>query len=112
MTELETTLAPPLIRWEDGTIRIQGSRVKLDNIINEFKAGATAEQIQDSFPSAALREIYGAIFYYLENQEAIEQYLRLQSEAEEEGVRFIDDHFDNTALRERILARRGLLMKK
>ena len=78
MVELETTMAAPLTRWEDGSIRIIGSRVPIESILYHFKQGASAERIQESFPSLTLREIYGAIFYYLDNVEAVEEYLRRQ----------------------------------
>jgi len=112
MINLETTQDVPLTRWEDGTIRIAGSRVTLDSIVHHFKLGATAEQIQYSFPSLTLREIYGAIFYYLNNTEAVEEYLSKQEEAAEEARQFIETHFDTRALRERILSRRNQLAKK
>jgi uncharacterized protein (DUF433 family) len=94
-----------------GTIRVQGSRVTLDSIIHHFKLGATAEQIQHSFPSLTLRQIYGAIFYYLENTATVEEYLSKQEKAAEQSRRFIDEHFDTSELRERILARRSRLLK-
>ena len=111
MVELETTMAAPLTRWEDGSIRIIGSRVPIESILYHFKQGASAERIQESFPSLTLREIYGAIFYYLDNVEAVEEYLRRQNEAAEEGKRFIEEHFDTKELRERILARRAQMIK-
>jgi len=112
MTKIETKQSVPLTQWEDGTIRVIGSRVTLDSVIHHFKLGATAEQIQHNFPSLNLRENYGAIYYYLENTEAVEEYLRRQEEAAEEGRRFIETHFDTAALRERILARRARTLKK
>src|SRR3981189_2643746 len=81
MPELETSQAVPLTLGKDGTIRVTGSRVTLDSIIHEFKRGATAEQIQEDFPSLALRDIYSAIAYYLQQSESVEQYLRTQAEA-------------------------------
>jgi len=105
MSAIITTLTAPLTEWGDGTIRIKGSRVTLDSIVQQFKLGATAEQILYSYPSLSLRDIYGAILYYLENTEAVEEYLCQQDKAEEEGRRFIESHFDTKALRERILAR-------
>lgn len=104
---LELSQAVPLTQWEDGSIRITDSRVTLNSIVHQFKLGATAESIQDSFPSLTLRDIYGALFYYLENTEAVEAYLCQQNEAAEEGRRFIEQHFDTRQLRERILARRA-----
>lgn len=111
MFKLTTEQNVPLIQWEDGTIRITDSRVPLDSILYHFKLGATAERIQDSFPSLTLREIYGAIFYYLENTEAVEEYLRQQEQAAGEGTHFIEQHFDTRTLRARILARRAQLAR-
>src|SRR5262245_14537873 len=51
MNALTLTQTTPLFEDKDGTIRIVGSRIPLDTIIYEFNQGATAEQIQDSFPS-------------------------------------------------------------
>ena len=39
-----------------------------------------AEQIQDDFPSLSLREIYGAISYYLEHEDRVSEYLRRREE--------------------------------
>lgn len=111
MNSLKTKIAVPLESWEDGTIRIIGSRVTLDSIIHHFKLGATAEQIQDSFPSLQLREIYGAIFYYLAHTNAVEEYLRQQEEAEAEMRRELEAHPATSALRERIRQRRSQLVK-
>jgi uncharacterized protein (DUF433 family) len=63
--QLEVSQIRPLTQWEDGTIRITGTRVTLDVIIHQFKLGATVEQMHDSFPAASLQDIYGAIYYYL-----------------------------------------------
>ena len=104
---LELAQTVPLTQWEDGSIRITGSRVTLDSVVHNFKLGATAESIQDSFPSLTLRDIYGALFYYLENTEAVESYLSRQDESAAEGRRFIEQHFDTEPLRARILARRA-----
>ena len=110
MTTLENSQAVPLIVWEDGSIRVAGSRVTLDSIVYEFKLGATAEQVFHSFPSVTLREVYGAIFYYLNNTEAVEEYLRQRERGADETRRFIESHLDTKSLRERILARRDQLV--
>src|SRR5215510_5636146 len=105
MQHLVLTQTAPLTFGDDGTIRITGSRVTLDSIIHAFQHGATAEQIQDSFPSLTLREIYGAIAYYLEHQEQVDAYLQAQTQAADETRRAIESRQDSTVLRERIRAR-------
>jgi uncharacterized protein (DUF433 family) len=77
-TKLETTINISLTQWEDGSIRITGSRVTLDTIIYHFKIGATAEEIGYKFPSLRLTDIYGAIYYYLARREVVEEYLHQQ----------------------------------
>ena len=60
----------------DDTYRIKGSRVSLDSIIYAFQRGASAESIQRSFPTISLEEVYGAIAFYLANQQEIDEYLK------------------------------------
>src|SRR5215469_5482137 len=57
---------------EDGACRIAGTRVGLDCIIHEHKAGRSPEQIVESFPTVTLAQAYGAIAYYLENEQLID----------------------------------------
>ncbi|MGH9941627.1 MAG: DUF433 domain-containing protein [Pyrinomonadaceae bacterium] len=75
MATIETTQSVPLTVWEDGSIRLAGSRVTLDSIVHQFSLGATAEQIADSFPPLALADIYAVIAYYLTHQSEVEEYL-------------------------------------
>jgi uncharacterized protein (DUF433 family) len=66
----------PLKHRDNDPIRIGSSRVPLDSVVHEFMAGATAKQIQGDFPSLSLREIHGALSYYLDHQEQVEDCLR------------------------------------
>ena len=109
MSTLETTIRAPLTHWEDGTIRITGSRVPIDTVIYHFKLGATAEEIGYKFPSLRLADIYGAIYYYLANRDEVEEYLS-QQEAEGDAVqqRIESDpeyRRSKAEMRERLLAR-------
>ena len=111
MLELETKQTVPLAVDENGVIRVTDSRVTLDSIVNEFRRGATAEQIQENFPSLGLREIYGAIAYYLEHTESVEGYLRRQEPAATQTRREIEKSQTSAGLRERLRQRRALLEK-
>jgi uncharacterized protein (DUF433 family) len=111
MKHFEPIQAAPLVLGEDGTIRIRGSRVTLDSVIDQFKQGATAEQIQEDFPSLTLRDVYGTIAYYLDHIEEIDRYLREQAEAGEVTRQSIEAQQDLTSLRKRIRERRGHLVK-
>ncbi len=100
----------PLHQDGTGTVRVTGSRVTLDTLVAAFKRGATAEQIQDSFPSLSLRQIYGAIAYYLDHQDDVQAYLR-DRQAEAETLRQqIESQPQYKEFRERIRRRRAELI--
>lgn len=61
-----------LIRNEQGNLFIGSTRVSLQNIIAARARGETPEQIRENFPSLLLAQVYGAILYYLEHQEALD----------------------------------------
>ncbi len=84
MNALARIPPPPLKFWVDGTIRVGSSEVRIDLVVQHFKQGATAEQIQQRFPSLALGDVYRAIIYYLEHLEGIEAYLAEQEERQTE----------------------------
>ena len=111
MATLETTINAPLTQWEDGSIRIAGSRVPIDTVIYHFKLGATAEEIAYKFESLRLADIYGVIYYYLAHGEQVEAYL-CQQEAEGDAVERLiesdpDYHQWKAEMRERLLKRRA-----
>ena len=111
MATLETTLNAPLTQWEDGSIRVTGSRVPIDTLIYHFKLGATAEEIGYKFASLRLADVYGVIYYYLAHTEQVEAYL-LEQQAEGEAIqlRIESDpeyHQWKAEMRERLLKRRA-----
>ena len=78
-------IPPPALKfWVDGTIRIASSEVRIDLVLQHYKQGASAEQIQQRFPSLCVGDVYRAIIYYLEHVEGIEAYLAEQEEREAE----------------------------
>ena len=84
MNALARIPPPPLKFWVDGTIRIGSSEVRVDLVLQHYKRGATAGQIQQQFPSLAIGDVYRAIIYYLEHVEGLEAYLAEQEEREAE----------------------------
>jgi hypothetical protein len=81
-------------------------------VVHHFKLGSTPEQIQDSFPSVALKDIYGAIYYYLDQTAAVEGYLREQERESEETRQFVEERLDSSSLRQRIRERGGRAVKQ
>jgi uncharacterized protein (DUF433 family) len=104
MIQVESTLPVPLQTDQSGVVRVTGTRVTLESILREFQLGATAEQIQESFPSITLAQIYGAIAYYLNHSEDVEQYLRERETLGEAQRQQWNAHSPSAALQARLRA--------
>ena len=67
--------ASPYIEERNGGLYITGTRVSLDSLVIRFHEGTSPERIVQSFPTLKLSQVYGAIAYYLENQEMVNEYI-------------------------------------
>lgn len=57
-------------------IRIQGTRIGIETILYEYIYKArTPEEIQQTYPSLTLEQVYATILYYHHAKEAISQYI-------------------------------------
>lgn len=73
------------VEHHDDGYWIKGKRVSLDSIVYAFRRGQSAESIRQSFPTLNLEEVYGAIAFYLANQDAVDRTIR-EDEAEFEKM--------------------------
>jgi len=96
----------PLVTDESGIVRVSGTRVTLDTIVNAFLAGETPEQIAQNYDSVPLEDIYQVIGFYLSHQEAVDAYLS-EGKAVSASVRAENERrFPTAGIRDRLLARR------
>lgn len=97
---------PPLSVDEDGVLRIGGTRVRLETVINAFHAGCAAEEILLKYPSLQLTDIYAVITYYLWDRVKVDAYLderrALAHKFRQENVA----RYSSVGIRQRLLARR------
>jgi uncharacterized protein (DUF433 family) len=107
MSALPITAVIPLFTDPQGTIRVRGSRVTLDTIVTAFRAGATAEEITQRFPTVALADIYQIIAHYLNHTAEIDAYLSQRQGDAAVLKRDIEKRFDPVGVRARLLARRN-----
>lgn len=97
---------PPLVENEDGVVRIAGTRVPLERVVRAFMAGMTPEQIVHDYDVLSVKNVYAVVNYYLHHRTEIDAYL---AAAEQQGVETraeIEQQFDPTGIRSRLLARR------
>lgn len=66
--------------------RVAGSRVSLDSIVYCFWNGDSPETIVQSFPVLTLEQVYGAIAYYLDHHDEIDEYIK-QGESDYDAKR-------------------------
>jgi uncharacterized protein (DUF433 family) len=59
----------------DGVYSVGGTRVLLDSLVYLFREGMSAESMVESYPVLTLEQVFGALAYYLANQEEIDSYL-------------------------------------
>jgi uncharacterized protein (DUF433 family) len=97
----------PLSTDSDGVIRVAGTRITLDTVIDTFMTGASPEEIAQDFPVLRLDDIYAVITYYLRHRDEVDGYLRERRSRAEAIRREIEARSPQTGLRERLLARLG-----
>src|SRR6188768_921863 len=62
---------------QDG-LRVGECDVSLDSVVIAYQQGYSAETIQQLYPALTLEEVYGAVAFYLANQDEVHQYLERQ----------------------------------
>ena len=100
--------APPLRLDDHQVARVGKSRVTLDSVIADFKAGSSPEAIAEHYSALSLAEVYAVLAYYLRYQDEVEEYLREQAAAEAAARDDAKQRFPHSGLRQRLLARRTL----
>jgi uncharacterized protein (DUF433 family) len=64
------------IEQRNGGFYIAGTRVSLDSIAYSFRAGDSPETIRQNFSSLTLEQVYGAIAFYLANEQEVDSNIR------------------------------------
>ena len=97
----------PLATDADGAVRVGGTRVTLDTLVEAFHEGLTAEEMAQQYPSVALADIYAVIGYYLRRRAEVEAYLEERRRKAREVREWNQARTDPRGIRERLLARRA-----
>ncbi len=99
----------PLVRDDDGVLRVGGTRVPIDAVVAAFHGGATPEEILQQYPSLDLADTYAVLGYYLRHQAEVEDYLQRRQEHAGEVRRTNEERSPSSGVRARLLARRQSL---
>ncbi len=59
----------------EGDIRIKGTRVGIETVLDDYLDGISPEEIALRYRSLTLEQVYATVTYYLHNQAHIDNYL-------------------------------------
>jgi uncharacterized protein (DUF433 family) len=84
MLLLNPSLTVPLEGDSQAVLWVAGKRLPLDSVLRRYLQGDSPQDIQDSFPSLSLGEIYALIAYYHDQRPLLDAYLaRRRAESEQ-----------------------------
>src|SRR5947208_2589558 len=82
----------PLQKWDDGSIRIGGTRIHFYLVVGAYKLGAPPEKIaNDMYLGLELADAYAVVAYYLRHKEEVDAYLKQIEEESQELRRKIEE---------------------
>jgi uncharacterized protein (DUF433 family) len=101
----------PLVQWENGTIRVRGSRVTLDTIVHKMEMGDSVERIHRGFPTVSVKQIKEILAWYFANKVEADEYLREQEATGDYIRKTIESTPEYRAFREEFLRRKAEFRK-
>ncbi len=94
----------PLRADDQGVMRVENTRVRLDTVITAWKQGESPEQIVEDFDVLELADVYAVISYYLHHRLEVETYLdKNRLEGKQLQIQN-EQRFPQLGIRERLLA--------
>ncbi len=82
---MSTVLDVTLVRTPGvcgGNLRIDGTRMTVNQIVTVHKQGLSAEQIVEQYPQRTLREIYAVLAWYYEHKTEFDEELAAEAAAD------------------------------
>jgi uncharacterized protein (DUF433 family) len=70
----------PLRVDENGTVRVGDTRVLFELVVRSYLRGHTPEEIVRQYTTLSLADTYGAIAYFLQHRDQVEEYRQRQEE--------------------------------
>lgn len=71
-------------------IRLKGHRIGIEDVIERYHEGYSAEEIVQEFPGLSLEQIHATFAYYLHNRDELDAYLSRVNAAYEQRMREYD----------------------
>ncbi|MCE9556719.1 MAG: DUF433 domain-containing protein [Planctomycetes bacterium] len=101
----QQTDPPPLEEDSQGVIRVKGTRIPLERVIDAFRAGDTPEQIAQDYDTLSIQQVYAVVNFYLQRREEVDAYLGAAVEDAAALREDIEKQFDPVGIRARLFHR-------
>jgi uncharacterized protein (DUF433 family) len=103
----------PLIEGRDGVLRVIGTRLTYDTVIEAFKLGLAPDEIVRQYPSLTLGNVYLLIGYYLQHSAELDRYLDDRRQTVESNSRKVESAAESSSsgLSERVKHARSVVRK-
>ena len=79
-------------------IRIKGTRVGIETILEDYLNAASPEEIAVRYPTVTLEQVYATVTYYLRNKRSVDHYLERWRNYVEQSWQ-IQQHHPSPAIR-------------
>jgi len=93
-------------------IRIKGTRVGIETILEDYLNAASPEEIAVRYPTVTLEQVYATITYYLRNKHNIDQYLERWRNYVEQSWQNQEEHPSPAIKRLREIKRQRQMQRK
>ena len=107
MTMTFEPIPVPLAVDADGAIRVGGTRLLFGLVVDEFRKGASPDEIVQSYDILSLADAYTVIAYYLTYQSEIDAYLAQQEQEVREWLAQYKPRFTREELQRRLEEQRA-----
>ena len=95
----------PLEKWDDGSIRVSGSRMHFNIMIRLYRQEGSVEGLREALPDLTLPVAHRLVAYYLAHREEVDVWIeQIDREADETWERF-ESEYPTKEWRERLKAR-------
>jgi len=84
---------------EPDVIRIKGHRIGIEDVIEMYQQGYTADQIADEYSTLNYEEVYATLTYYWRNKVEIDAYLERLRIFVEESIRQFESEEPTEAMK-------------
>ena len=70
---------------DNETIRIAGTRISIETVLQDYQQGASPEEIVLHYQTLSLEQVHATITYYLANRAKVDTYLERVRQRQEEA---------------------------